>query len=64
LAKLAPPTRPAARLSATEESPEEESPLRRVVPEKRKPRLVDEMQEAAKAQPEEIAKVVRTIMNE
>ncbi len=64
LAKLAPPTRPAARLSVTEESSEEESPPRRVVPEKRKPRLVDEMQEAAKAQPEEIAKVVRTIMNE
>ncbi len=42
----------------TEEAP----PVKRVMPEKRKPRLVDEMQEAAKGQPEEIAKVIRTMM--
>lgn len=64
LAKLAPPPRPARRPSAPEEPPEEEPVVKRVVPEKRKLRLVDEMQETAKGQPEEIAKVIRTMMIE
>jgi flagellar biosynthesis/type III secretory pathway M-ring protein FliF/YscJ len=46
---------------AAEES-EEEEPEIRVEPEKRKPRLVDQMQKTAKDRPEEIAKVIKTIM--
>jgi len=34
------------------------------IAEERKPRLVDEMQEAARGKPEEIAKVIKTIMVE
>ena len=35
-----------------------------VEPEKRQPRLIDEMQKTAKNSPEEIAKVIRTMMVE
>jgi flagellar M-ring protein FliF len=63
LAKLVPPQTVGAP-TATAEAAEEEPSEKRVIPEKRRHRLVDEMQEAAKQQPEEIAKVVRTMMIE
>jgi flagellar biosynthesis/type III secretory pathway M-ring protein FliF/YscJ len=44
-----------------EEGAEEIPPL---VPENRKPKLVDQMQVAAKGRPEEIAKVIKTMMIE
>jgi len=65
LGKLAPPTRPAApTISAFEKPPEAKVDPKRVVQEERQPRLVDEMQETAKDKPEEIAKVIKTIMIE
>jgi flagellar M-ring protein FliF len=45
----------------TEEEPEE---VQAIVPEKRKHTLVDQMQKTAKEQPEEMARVIRTIMSE
>ncbi len=64
LAKLAPPARPVRRPAVLEETPEEKPMVKRVLPEKRQPRLVDEMQETAKGEPEEIAKVIKTMMIE
>jgi len=43
--------------------PEEEEVLP-IIPESRKPKLIDQMQVAAKGRPEEIAKVIRTMMVE
>ena len=34
------------------------------MPEKRKPRLVDQMQQTAKEKPDEMAQVIKTIMME
>ena len=42
----------------------EEEPLPSVDPETRKPRLVDEMQKTAKQEPEELARVIKTMMVE
>jgi flagellar M-ring protein FliF len=64
LAKLGPPAKIISSSQAAEESSFEEPAAKRVLPEKRRTRLVDEMQEAAKQQPEEIARVVRTMMIE
>ncbi len=66
LGTLAPPPRPrpAPRPVPAAEGEEVEiadSP-KRVVPEARKTRLVDEMQEVAKKQPEEIARAIQTMM--
>jgi len=61
LAGLIPPAAPppAPRPMVVEEEPEPE-----ILPEKRKPRLVDKMQETAKKEPEEIARVIKTMMIE
>jgi len=69
LGALMPAPRPApapaimeAHSSDQESEPEEEyQPIR---PEKRKPRLVDHMQKTAKDRPDEIAKVIKTMMIE
>ena len=53
---------PAPQQVVAAEEPEEEIPEIKVEPEKRKPRLVDQMQKTAKDRPEEIAKVIKTIM--
>ena len=62
MAKFAPPPRPKPvappKPKIIVEEPDE------VLPEVRKPRLVDKMQETAKDQPEEIAKVIKTMMIE
>ncbi len=67
LAQLAPPPRPrsAARPAAAGPEPIGDEELefpKRVVPEARRTRLVDEMQEVAKKQPEEIARAIQTMM--
>ncbi len=63
MAKLLPPPPPketkVAEAVATEEPEQVE-----IIPEKRKLRLVDKMQEAAKKEPEEIARVIKTMMVE
>ncbi len=67
LERLATPAHhPATEAVATSSEGEEEKPPapKRVIPEKRRPRLVDEMQETAKKEPEEIAKVIKTMMIE
>jgi len=46
------------------EPQEEEEPIQPIVAEKRAPTLVDQMQETAKKQPEEIARAIRTMMIE
>lgn len=64
LMPAAPRPRPHPVAEAEMESPEEdEAPApKRVQEKKRKPRLVDEMQEVAKKQPEEIARAIKTMM--
>lgn len=62
LATLMPPP-PPTRPKAAAPEPVEEEPIE-ILPEKRKPRLVDKMQETAKKEPEEIAKVIKTMMIE
>jgi flagellar M-ring protein FliF len=42
----------------------EDEPAEPIMPEKRKPKLTDQMSEVAKERPEEIAKVIRTMMIE
>jgi len=61
LSRIAPPPRPQA---APEPEPlvEEEEALPEIKPEQRKVRLVDRMQETAKQEPEEIARVIKTMM--
>ncbi|RKX29919.1 MAG: flagellar M-ring protein FliF [Candidatus Zixiibacteriota bacterium] len=56
-----PPVLQKAKAHQEEEAEEE---IQRIVPEERKPRLVDEMQKTAKDQPEEIARVIKTMMVE
>lgn len=65
LAKIAPPPPPKPVTTfpkAEPETPEEE--MEPIMSEKRQPRLIDKMQETAKEQPEEIAKVIKTMMIE
>lgn len=66
LAKITPPPRvraPVETYTETVRTPEEKvEPIE--IPEKREPRLVDKMQETANEKPEEIAKVVRTMLVE
>ncbi len=50
--------------SESRSSEEEEQILQPIEPEKRAPRLVDHMQKAAKDRPDEIAKVIKTMMIE
>ncbi len=64
LGKFIPPAPAVSRAPVVEEELVEELGVKRVVPQKRKPRLVDEMQETAKGQPEEIARVIKTMMIE
>jgi flagellar M-ring protein FliF len=64
LGKFVPPPRPMPQAPVPEEEPIEEPAVKRVVPKKRKPRLVDEMQETAQKEPEEIARVIKTMMIE
>jgi flagellar M-ring protein FliF len=66
LARILPPARPAApgKSPAYAVQEEEEELIPMVELEKRKPKLVDQMQETAKKQPEEIAKVIKTMMVE
>jgi flagellar biosynthesis/type III secretory pathway M-ring protein FliF/YscJ len=67
LGKLMPAPRPVVSQSRTQDmemNSEEEEYTPPVVQEKRKPRLVDEMQKTAKGQPEEIARVIKTMMVE
>lgn len=70
LGRLMPPRQPAPVPATAPPSPtapagaetEEEAQPLMVDAEKRKPRLVDEMQKTAKDRPEEIAKVIKTLM--
>ena len=45
-----------------QESPDIESEIEELAPEKRQPKLIDRMQRVAKDEPEEIAKVIKTMM--
>ncbi len=64
LGRLMPAPRPGPRIAEQrpETIDEESEPVHPLMTEKRKPRLVDEMQKAAKGQPEEIARVIKTMM--
>ncbi len=64
LAKLVPPSRMSPQPPTSAEQLGASPMAKHVVPEKRQPRLVDEMQEAAKGEPEEIARVIKTMMIE
>lgn len=62
---LMPPARPVAQTShEPEPMPIEEEAITPIAPERRKPRLTDQMQVTAKERPEEIAKVIKTMMVE
>lgn len=67
LAEIAPPQLP-QQVNQSYEAPVvtavEDEPIQPIRAERRKPKLVDQMQETAKEQPEEIAKVIKTIMSE
>ncbi len=58
------PSRMAAALGQTGGEIQEEEPIPEVEVKKRVPKLVDKMQETAKNRPEEIAKVIKTMMVE
>ncbi len=67
LGKMIPMTAPrTARQSMPGYQPEpgEEEELSPLIPENRKPKLVDQMQAAAKGRPDELAKVIKTMMIE
>nr|MBN2276248.1 flagellar M-ring protein FliF [candidate division Zixibacteria bacterium] len=66
LGQFLPPARPqkAAYSGSTPIVEEEEVEIPKIQPEKRRKKLVDQMQETAKGQPEEIAKVIKTMMLE
>jgi flagellar M-ring protein FliF len=64
LGKLTPPRIVAVPEKRTERETVEPEPVAPIVPEHREHTLVDQMQETAKDQPEEIAKVIRTMMVE
>jgi len=57
-------TKPASVGSQTRKEVEEEEPVEEIEIKKRVPKLVDKMQETAKHRPEEIAKVIKTMMVE
>jgi len=57
-----PPPAPAPMPKAAEAPEVEEEPEPIVQPERRKPRLVDQMQKTASDRPEEIARVIKTLM--
>jgi flagellar biosynthesis/type III secretory pathway M-ring protein FliF/YscJ len=63
VAQLVPSAQPLRPRVETAASVDHE-PVQPVVAEKRQPTLVDKMQETAKGQPEEIAKVIKTMMVE
>lgn len=59
------PTRSGQGTGSYEGMPgEEQNAVPPIVPENRRPRLIDQMQSAAKGRPEEIAKVIKTMMIE
>ena len=66
LGKLVPP--PAPRTVVVNAPMDQEAaapePVEQAAPEQRQPKLVDKMQETAKKEPEEIAKVIKTMMIE
>jgi flagellar M-ring protein FliF len=65
LGKLVPP--PVARtvvVNAPSDQEAQQEPVEPAMPEKRQPKLVDKMQETARKEPEEIAKVIKTMMIE
>lgn len=63
LATLMPPAK--AQVTQVEIEPVvEEEPAKAIIPKQRKPRLVDQMQETAKERPDEIARVIKTLMIE
>lgn len=69
LSRILPPARPSKSPQGpghpvVEGEEEQQEEMMRVDLEKRKPKLVDQMQQTAKKQPEEIAKVIKTIMIE
>lgn len=69
LGSLMPPPRPVAASAdraapGVQQAAEEEEDFQPIEPEKRKPRLVDAMQKTAKDRPDEIAKVIKTMMIE
>jgi flagellar M-ring protein FliF len=65
LGSLVPPARPvAAPLPMMEQQAEELPEMSPIEPEKRKPRLIDHMQKTAQDRPDEIAKVIKTLMIE
>ncbi len=70
LAKILPPAqapveqRVRERADNDEEPEIHEEPIPEIKPEKRQPRLIDQMQKVAKKEPDEIAKVIRTMMVE
>jgi flagellar M-ring protein FliF len=61
---LMPPRRvaPPQPMAAESVAPIEEEVVEPIQPEKRKPRLVDQMQKTAKDRPDEIARVIKTLM--
>ncbi|MFQ5498453.1 MAG: flagellar basal-body MS-ring/collar protein FliF, partial [Candidatus Zixiibacteriota bacterium] len=62
LGKLMPP--PAPVRATVEATAIEDEPIEPIVAQSRKPKLVDQMQETAREQPEELAKVIKTMMVE
>lgn len=58
--RRAPATAPASTESLVDEIPDED--VMPIQPEARKPRLVDQMQKTAKDRPDEIARVIKTLM--
>ncbi len=58
------PVRPSPYAAGSSDATEAEPMLPRIIPEARKPRLVDEMQQAAKKDPEEIARAIKTMMSD
>lgn len=65
LGKIAPPKQVVHHVESTKNNTTEEEEFEEdVIPEKRKPKLVDKMQKTAKEEPEEIAKVIKTMMVE
>ncbi len=66
LATIAPPRHTVLQTARTmaQQQIEEQEEVQPIVAEKRRPTLVDQMQKTAKEQPEEMARVIRTIMSE
>ncbi len=63
-ARAKPVSRKAPGIEAVVEEEEEDEEESEIVMEKRRPRLIDHMQKAAKDEPDEIARVIRTMMVE